>query len=73
MAEIDQRHYQFALDSANKKSTKERIGIIVGGLVAISGMSIAGYLGAHGHDVMASMIALPLATIIAMILGRKAL
>ncbi len=70
---IDQRHFDHATNLAAKRSARDKISICIGGTIALLGIGGAIYLGANGHDMIAMAISLPLATIIAVVVGRRML
>ena len=70
---IDKRHFDHATNLADKRSARDKISMGVGGAIAILGIGGAIYLGANGHEMIAMSISLPLATILAVVVGRRLL
>ncbi len=71
MDRFDERQFKFAMDQAKKlDSTRRRI-LFSGSSVAIIGFAIAAYLALNGHTFVAMSISIPLATILAVIVGNK--
>lgn len=70
---IDKRHFDHATNIAAKRSARDKIGMFIGGAIAILGIGGAIYLGTNGHDMIAMSISLPLATILAVVVGRRLL
>lgn len=68
---IDKRHFDYATSMAAKRSARDKIGMVIGGAIAILGIGGAIYLGTNGHDMIAMSISLPLATILAVVVGRR--
>ncbi len=68
---IDERHFQYAMDCAEKRSSRDKLSHYVGGLIAFVGILGAIYLASIGHEIIAMSISAPLATIIAVIVGRR--
>lgn len=68
---IDKRHYEHATNMAEKRSVREKLSISVGGAISFLGIGGAIYLGINGHDMIAMSISLPLATILAVVVGRR--
>ncbi|MGD9729613.1 MAG: hypothetical protein AB7V39_25005, partial [Nitrospiraceae bacterium] len=68
---IDKRQFEYAMVRLNQRTSREKLNAVVGGAIAIAGLAGAVYLGSLGHDVIATAIAAPLATIIAIVVGRK--
>lgn len=71
MDRFDERQFKFAMDQAEKlDSTRKRI-LLAGSSVAIIGFATAAYLALNGHTFVAMSISIPLATILAVIVGNK--
>ena len=71
MDRFDERQFKFAMDQAGKlDSTRRRI-LLAGSSVAIIGFATAAYLALNGHTFVAMSISIPLATILAVIVGNK--
>lgn len=71
MDRFDERQFKFAMDQAKKlDSTRRRI-LFSGSSVAIIGFALAAYLALNGHTFVAMSISIPLATILAVIVGNK--
>ena len=68
---IDKRHFDFAMDAAEKGSASDKRNTIVGGIIAVVGIGGAVFLGVTGHEAIAVAVAAPIATIIAVVVGRK--
>ena len=67
---LDERHFQYAMDRAEKRSMKDKLRHGIGGMIACVGMIGSIYLAMNGHDFIALSLSLPLATILAVIVGR---
>jgi hypothetical protein len=61
------------MDRAEKRSSRDKLSHYIGGLIAFLGILGAVYLAMNGHEVIAMSISGPLATIIAVIVGRRLL
>lgn len=57
----------------DKRSARDKISMFIGGTIALLGIGGAIYLGITGHDMIALSISLPLATILAVVVGRRLL
>jgi len=68
---IDKRHFDHATNMADKRSARDKISMGIGGAIAFLGIGGAIYLGANGHEMIALSISLPLATILAVVVGRR--
>lgn len=68
---IDKRHFDYAMSTTAKRSGIDTLSIIVGGVIACLGIGGAIYLAMTGHEMIALSISLPLATILAVVVGRK--
>jgi len=68
---MDQRHYDFALLHVKTESRRNNIGTICGAIVAVIGFSLGGYLALRGQVMVGLSITLPLATILAIIVGNR--
>jgi hypothetical protein len=71
MDSMDKRHYDFAVDHVKADARRGVIGAICGGIIAILGFSIAAYLATHGQTIVALSVSMPLATILAIIVGNR--
>ncbi len=67
----DKRQFDFAIEQETTSRTGKKIAICCGSAVAIIGFAATAYLAANGHEVAAMSISLPLATIIAVIVGNR--
>jgi hypothetical protein len=67
----DKRHYEYAIEEIRRSSAGKKLALIFGSLVAIMGYGMTAYLGMHGHELIAMAIALPITTVLAMIVGRR--
>ena len=68
---IDKRHFDHATNLIDKRSARDKISMFIGGMIALLGIGGAIYLGTAGHDMIALSISLPLATILAVVVGRR--
>lgn len=71
MDTMDDRHYKFALKRVETETTRGTIRTVCGTLIAISGFSFAAYLAMHEQTILAMTISLPLATILAIVVGNR--
>src|SRR5215469_8282070 len=67
----DKRQFDYALDQAKKDGTRKTQTTICGTIVAVIGFGFTAYLAMNGHEMIALSISLPLATILAIIVGNK--
>ena len=67
----DKRQFDYAISQVNSEHTGKKIAIICGSAVAILGFSATAYLALNGQVVPALSISLPLATILAVIVGKR--
>ena len=67
----DKRHFDYAMEEIKRSSAGKRVSIVCGSVVALLGYGITGYLAMHGHDLIAMAIALPITTVLAVIIGRR--
>lgn len=67
----DDRHYQVALDRADKESKSEPRAQVIGGVLALVGVLSVTYLSAAGETLVSAILATFLATIIAVVVGGK--
>ena len=68
---IDERHYKFAMDRANRDSTGKKWAMSIGGVITVAGFAITAYLADSGNTLAAVSISLPLATILAIVVGNR--
>ena len=70
---IDTRHFDYAMELAKKRDTRDKLTYFIGGAIAILGIGGSIYLGANGHELVAICISLPLATLLSVVVGRRLL
>jgi hypothetical protein len=68
---IDRRHMEFAMDEAKRQASGQKLCVVVGALIFSIGIIAAIYLGMSGHEFIALSISLPLATIVAVVVGNR--
>lgn len=69
--EIDKRNYDFAIKRVDIDEKRGRRNLYIGAIVAVAGIIVSGYLSVQGHELVATTISLPLATIIAILVGNR--
>ncbi len=69
--EMDSRHFTFAMESSKKSAQVARIGIFVGGLIAVVGLCVGTYLCLHENAVVGGIIVTFLATTISHVVGSR--
>ena len=67
----DKRHFDYAMDGVKRSASGKKVAICVGAVVSVAGFAATTFLAIYGHEIVALSVALPLATIIAMIVGRR--
>ena len=67
----DKRQFDYAMDEVKRTASGKKIAMCCGSLVAVAGFALTSYLAINGHEVVALAISLPLATVIAMIVGNR--
>jgi hypothetical protein len=67
----DKRHFDYAMDEVKRSASGKKIAMSCGAFVAIAGFGATAYLAMNNHELIALAIALPLSTIIAMIVGNR--
>ena len=70
---MDRRHFEWAMERARRSDVTHNRGMIIGGFVAVVGISGVIYLAAQGHEVVAAILGTFLATILAVVLGNRIL
>ncbi|HEU5341453.1 hypothetical protein [Edaphobacter sp.] len=73
MDTLDERNYKFAMDQIDRKEARGRRNVWIGSIVVVIGFLVTAYLAAHGHEIVALTVSLPLATILAMLTGNRLL
>ena len=68
---IDERHYKYAMDRANRDSTGKKWAMSIGGVITVAGFAVSAYLAGSWNTVAAVSISLPLATILAILVGNR--
>jgi hypothetical protein len=71
MDAIDDRHYKFALKHIDIETKRGMIRAVCGTLIALFGFGISAYLATHNQTFSGLAISLPLATIIAVVVGNR--
>jgi hypothetical protein len=69
----DERHFIFSKEKLNRMEGQSRRNLFVGSFVVLVGFGLTGYLAMHSHELVALTISLPLATIVAMLVGNRIL
>lgn len=67
----DKRQFDFAVQQEATSRSGKKIAICCGSVVAVIGFAATAYLAANGHELVALSISLPLATILAIIVGNR--
>ena len=67
----DQRHFDYAMEHVKRSASGKRVAIWCGGLIFFVGIAATSYLATHGHEISALAISLPLATILAIVVGNR--
>jgi len=67
----DKRQFDYAMDEVKRSSSGKKTAICFGAIIALAGFTATTYLSLHGHELAGLTIALPLATIIAVIVGNR--
>ncbi len=67
----DERNYNFAIERVKQSDARGKLNAIIGAVVALAGFLVTAYLATHNHEFVALTISLPLATIIAMVVGNQ--
>jgi hypothetical protein len=67
----DERNFNFATTDAQRSASGKKLSVICGSATAIIGFGLAAYLGSQGHDILAACIALPIGTILAVVVGNR--
>lgn len=70
---MDHRHYDLAIREADQQSDSDRRSQRIGGLIAFSGLVALTYLAAIEQTLVAACLAVFLATIIGVVVGKKIL
>lgn len=68
---MDNRRFEVAKQQATAAAKNSQLSILVGGSVAVCGFALVGFLSSNGNGVVAGTVGGFLATIIAVVVGRK--
>ena len=71
MDTMDERHYKFAVKHVETETKQGTIRAICGTIITVAGFSFAAYLAMNGQTILAMSISLPLATILAIVVGNR--
>jgi hypothetical protein len=69
----DERHFQFSKEKLNRIEGQNKRNLYLGSFVVLVGFGLTGFLAMQGHELVALTISLPLATIVAMLVGNRVL
>jgi hypothetical protein len=67
----DKRQFDYAIQQTEREIAGKKLAMICGSAVTLIGFGVAAYLGINGHEFVALSVSLPLATILAVIVGRR--
>jgi len=67
----DKRQFEYAIEQNRADGSGKKMALVCGAAIALGGFGGTVYLGMHGHELIALSIALPLATILAVIVGNR--
>lgn len=67
----DKRQFDYAIDQAKKEESRRTFTTVCATIVTAVGFGLTAYLAMNGHEMIAVTISLPLATILAIIVGNK--
>ena len=68
---VDERHFTYSMEQAKQTGDSARMSVLVGGGIAALGLIGVSYLALKGEHVIAGIIGTFLATIVAVVVGRK--
>lgn len=68
---MDKRHFEYAMEKSKQNQAGKQRAMILGTLITIAGYAASGLLAAYGHEMASVSIALPLTTILAMVIGNR--
>ena len=71
METFDKRQFDYAMEQSDKQDSRKRRTVTYGSIVAVIGFIITAYLATNGHELVAMTISMPLATILAIIVGNR--
>ncbi len=71
METIDNHQFEYVMDQASKQDTTRKRTITYGSIVTVAGFIITAYLAVNGHELVAMTVSIPLATILAIIVGSR--
>lgn len=71
MDATDSRQFQYAMDQAKRGDTSRTRTTIAGTVITVIAFGLTAYLAIAGHEIIAMSISLPLATILAIVVGNK--
>jgi hypothetical protein len=67
----DQRHFDFATESVRRRSRGMTLAVICGTVITVAGYAATAWLALQGHELAAAFVALPLTTVLAMVVGNR--
>ncbi len=67
----DKRQFDYAMEEAKTSTAGRKLAIVMGALITIAGFLATIYMALNGHEFIALTISLPLATILAIVVGNR--
>lgn len=67
----DKRQFEYAVEEAKSVKSGKRAAMAWGSIIAVAGFAATVFLASNGHEIIALSISLPLATILAIIVGNR--
>ena len=68
---IDKRHFDYAIEKVKSSTSGKKMAIIAGGVITVAGFVLAAVLALYGHETAALTVSLPIATILALVIGNR--
>ena len=67
----DKRQFDYAIEQNKAACSGKKMAILCGSVICLGGFGSGIYLGMQGHEAIALSVTLPLATILAVVVGRR--
>lgn len=73
MDRLDERHFKWAMEQAKRDESTNKWTLAIGGVLAACGLVAVTYLAASEHAIVAAILGTFLATILAVVVGNRAI
>lgn len=69
--QADERQFKFAMEQIKRETSGKKIAIVFGTIIFTAGLVFAAVMSLKGHETIALIISVSLATIVSMVVGKR--